>query len=175
MANLIKRLREEGSFVPSLFQLDPAEMFQRLMWDPFREMVPVPRGEAVYTPRFDVKETKDAYLFEADLPGIADKDIEIALTGNRLTVSGKREAEEKHEEENYWTYERSYGSFSRSFVLPEGADLDKLEASLDKGVLTINVPKRPEVQPKKISVKAKDVLEGMVEKAKSVIGKGEKH
>lgn len=75
------------------------------------------------------------------------------MTGNRLNVSGKREDEKEEKTDRYYTYERNYGSFTRSFTLPDGADVDKLRASLDQGVLTITIPKRPEVQPKKIAVK----------------------
>lgn len=136
---------------------DPWRTMRALMgWDPFREMAPFPaleeRGLA-FNAAFDVKETKDAYLFKADLPGIKDKDLEVTMTGNRLNVSGKREEEKEEKSDRYYTYERNYGSFSRSFTLPDGADVDKLRASLDQGVLTITVPKTPEVQPKKIPVK----------------------
>jgi HSP20 family protein len=136
---------------------DPWRTMQSLLsWDPFREMAPFPAFEErpiAFSPAFDVKETKDAYLFKADLPGMQDKDLEVTMTGNRLTVSGKRDEEKEEKTERYYTYERNYGSFSRSFTLPEGADTEHLVASLDAGVLTITVPKRPEVQPKKIAVK----------------------
>lgn len=136
---------------------DPWRTMRALMsWDPFREMAVSPAFEAralSFSAAFDVKETKDAYLFKADLPGIKDKDLEVTVTGNRLNVSGKREEEKEEKSDRYYTYERSYGSFSRSFTLPEGAELDKLRASLDQGVLTITVPKTPEAQPKKIQVK----------------------
>ena len=105
-------------------------------------------------PAFDVKETKDAYRFKADVPGIQEKDIEVTVTGNRLTMSGKREAEKEERNDRYYTYERNYGSFTRSFTLPDGADLERLQATLEHGVLAITVPKKPEVQPKKIAVKA---------------------
>ena len=87
------------------------------------------------------------------MPGIQDKDLEVTMTGNRLTVSGKREEEKEDKSDRYYAYERTYGSFTRSFTLPDGADTDKLRASLEKGVLAITVPKRPEVQAKKIAVK----------------------
>jgi HSP20 family protein len=127
-----------------------------LAWDPFREMMTMPSiGEAqfVATTAFDVKETKDSYEFKADVPGMLEKDIEVTVTGNRLTIAGKREAEKEDKSERYYTFERSYGAFTRSFTLPDGADLDKLRASLDRGVLSISVPKLPEVQAKKIAIK----------------------
>ena len=127
-----------------------------LAWDPFQEMAPLhafdERTLAV-SPAFDVKETKDAYVFKADVPGIQEKDLEVTMTGNRLTVSGKRDAEKEEKSERYYAYERNYGSFTRSFTLPDGADVDNLRASLEHGVLAINVPKKPEIQPKKIAVK----------------------
>ena len=136
---------------------DPWRTMRALMtFDPFREMTAFPTVEErgiAFNAAFDVKETKDAFLFKADLPGIKDKDLEVTMTGNRLNVSGKREEEKEEKSDRYYTYERSYGSFSRSFTLPDGADADKLRASLDQGVLTITVPKKLEVQPKKIAVK----------------------
>ena len=143
---------------PSELPRDPWRAMRALLgWDPFREMSPFAaldeRTVAVYAPAFDVKETKDAYQFKADVPGIAEKDLEVTMTGNRLTVSGKRDEEREDKSEQYYAYERNYGSFSRSFTLPDGADTDKLRASLEKGVLEITVPKKPEVQPKKIAVK----------------------
>lgn len=84
--------------------------------------------------------------------GVRDEDLEISLTGNRLTVSGKREEEHRQEDERYYAYERSYGSFSRSFTLPEGGDVEHAQADMSNGVLTVTIPKKPEVQPKTIEV-----------------------
>jgi len=151
MTNLIRRGNPSAALAPRL--PDPFEMMRDLMrWDPFAELAPF-RGEAAFAPSFEVKETKDAYLFKADLPGISEGDLDIALTGNRLTVSGKREEEKKEEHDRYYAYERSYGSFSRSFTLPEGVDVDHAAAGLSQGVLTVSIPKKPEVKPKKIEVK----------------------
>jgi HSP20 family protein len=128
---------------------DPWRTMRALMsFDPFREMATLPafpEPGIAFNAAFDVKETKDAYLFKADLPGIKEKDLEVTMTGNRLNVSGKREEEKEEKTDRYYTYERHYGSFSRSFTLP---------ASLEQGVLTITVPKTPEMQPKKIAVKS---------------------
>ena len=123
-----------------------------LGWDPFREMAAW-RGEMSFTPAFEVKETKDGYVFRADVPGIKEEDLEVHLTGQRLTISGKREEEKKQESETYYTYERSYGSFTRTFTLPEGCDGAKAHAELKEGVLTLLVPKTLEAQPKRIDVK----------------------
>jgi HSP20 family protein len=152
MANLIRR-NEGGSLEPSRF-FDPFEMMRDLMrWDPFRELGVVGSRALAFAPSFEVKETNDGYVFKADLPGVKEKDLDISLTGNRLTVSGKRDEEEKHEDERYYAYERSYGSFSRSFTLPEGVDAESVQAELRDGVLTLSVAKKPEVKAKKIELK----------------------
>jgi len=144
---------------------DPWRAMRSLLsWDPFREMATFPvfdERALGFTAAFDIKETKDAYSFKADLPGIQEKDLDVTMTGNRLTVTGKREQEKEDRTDRYYAYERTYGSFTRSFTLPDGADVEKLRASLEQGVLTITVPKKAEVQPKKIAVKS----EGQAQKS----------
>src|ERR1041384_6580329 len=108
MANLIRRRNEEAGVPAFSRDWDPFRIAREMLrWDPFREMTSLGAGEmAGFSPDFEVKETKDAYVFKADLPGIDEKAIDISLTGNRLTISGKREAEERQEDENYYCYER---------------------------------------------------------------------
>jgi HSP20 family protein len=129
-------------------------------WDPFRQMAPFWPGEeqqARFTPDFEVKETKEGFVFKADVPGIQEKDLEINMTGNRLTISGKREAETEEKTDTYYACERSYGSFTRSFTLPEGTDGDnRSRAELKEGVLTLVLPKKPELQPRRIEVKVSE-------------------
>ena len=135
---------------------DPFSVFRDFIrWDPFREIAPmssVDRMAELDAP-FEIKETKEGYLFKADVPGIKENDITINLTGSRLTVSGKREEEKRQEHETYFSYERSYGNFTRSFTLPDGVDGEKVSANLKDGVLSILVPKKPEAQPKKVEIK----------------------
>jgi HSP20 family protein len=121
-----------------------------LGWDPFEEARRTGRREVEFVPCFEVKETKDSYLFKADLPGVREEDLDISITGNRLTVSGKREDEKKEEGDRYYALERSYGSFSRSFSMPEGVELDSARADLKNGELTIFLAKKPEIQARKI-------------------------
>lgn len=128
-----------------------------LHWHPFREMAAPwgaeeERGDT-FVPSFEVKETKDAYVFKADIPGVKEKDLDISLAGNRLSICGKREAEKEEKGETYFTYERSHGSFMRSFMLPQGVDAEHVSADMKAGVLTLTVPKKAEVQAKKISLK----------------------
>jgi HSP20 family protein len=128
-----------------------------MRWEPFSELAPAwpTLGNAAFSPAFEVKETKDAFAFTADMPGVTEKDLQVQLSENRLSISGKRESEKTEQGETYYTNERNYGSFIRSFTLPEGIDADKVRAELKNGVLSVTVPKRPEAQPKKISVTSK--------------------
>jgi HSP20 family protein len=154
---------------------DPLRMMRDLMGtDPFAGLVS-PAG-APFAPDIEIKETKDAYLFKADMPGVMADDLEVSVTGNRLSVSGKREEEERREDDRYFAYERSYGSFSRAFVLPEGADVDKLKAELKDGVLHIVVPKKADVQARKVEIgcQKEGTKEGKGEMAKGETTKGEK-
>lgn len=137
---------------------DPFQTMRELLgWDPFQEMVPrLFRGGEErmvgYVPLFDVRETKDSYVFKADLPGFREQDVDLNVTGNRLTVAGKREAEQAEETDTYYCSERSFGAFTRSFTLPEGIDADRIQADLKEGILTVRVPKSAEAQPKRISI-----------------------
>jgi HSP20 family protein len=139
---------------PSMRALEPSRWISRMMgFDPFREMMPL-LGEGVVTfdPAFEVKETKDGYLFRADVPGVNISDIEVSATDNRIQISGKREAEREEKGESYYTCERSYGSFTRAFTLPDGIDSQKIHADLRDGVLTVHVPRTAASMPKKIPI-----------------------
>jgi HSP20 family protein len=137
-------------------QWDPFRaMREMLRWDPFREMVPsVKFRELEWNPSFDVTEDKDAYTFKADVPGVNKEELEITMTGNRLQIAGKRDSEVENKTDTIYTYERQWGSFVRSFTLPEGADLPHAKSDLKDGVLTIVIPKIAEAQPKKIPISA---------------------
>jgi HSP20 family protein len=154
MANLVRRENREVARGGEEHRWDPFRAMDALLrWDPFREeTAPLGSWTGGYTPRFDVKETKDAYVFKADLPGVKEEDVELSLSGNMLTISGKKEEEHKEESEQYYAMERTYGSFSRSFSLPDSVDSEHVTAELKGGVLAVNVPKRPEAQPKKIAI-----------------------
>jgi HSP20 family protein len=103
-------------------------------------------------PRFDVKETKDAYVIKADLPGVKDEEVDVSLNGNLLSISGKRDGDHREEGDAYYMVERSYGTFARSFTMPEGIDGNGVTADLKNGVLTVRIPKKPESQPKRIAI-----------------------
>jgi HSP20 family protein len=132
-------------------------MRELLRWDPFQEMRPLWGSEvANYLPAFEVKENKDSFVFRADVPGVKEQDIEVTSAGNRLTISGKRESEKEEKEDTYYACERSYGSFTRAFTLPEQADASHIKAEMKNGELTIVVPKVAAAVAKRIPVSAGD-------------------
>jgi HSP20 family protein len=108
----------------------------------------------LFSPDFDVKETKEAFVFTADLPGLDPKDVDVKLTDNRLTISGKREQEKEERGETSYRRERSYGEFSRAFTLPAGIDADSIKAELKNGVLSVAINKKAEAKAKQVAVKA---------------------
>ena len=129
---------------------DPYSFARDLLgWDPFLSARPT----SAFVPAFEVKETTDSYVLRADVPGVEEKDLDVAVHNGVLTVSGSRSAEERKHGESYALYERQYGSFTRSFSLPETADGERIEAKLDAGVLTLTVAKKVEAKPRKITIK----------------------
>ena len=107
-------------------------------------------------PRVDVAETEKEIEVTVELPGMTDKDVELSVSSDALTVKGEKKSERKEEQKGYHLSERSYGSFYRTIPLPPGAEADKAEAEFKNGILTVRLPKSPEVQAntKKIEVKA---------------------
>ena len=129
---------------------DPFQLARELFaWDPFSSG----RQVSAYVPPFEVKETQEAFVVKADVPGVAEADLDIAVHNNVLTISGTRQSEERKEGDAFALYERQYGSFSRSFALPDTADGERVEAKLDSGVLTLTIWKRAEAKPRKIALK----------------------
>ena len=145
--------------IPGQMFKNPWELY-RLMnelnrWDPFKELgwpTFTQMDLATFSPSFEVKETPGAYVFKADLPGVKNEDVDIHVEGNRLNIRGKREAEKREDNETYHAYERSFGSFTRSFLLPEPVAADHVHAELKEGILTLSIPKSPEARPQKIQV-----------------------
>ncbi len=106
-------------------------------------------------PAVDVTETDRAYEITAELPGMDEKNIDVKLANGMLTIKGEKQDEREEKKPNYYRRERSFGSFERSFQVPDGVDLDKVDASFKKGLLTVTLPKSAEAQKaeKKIAVK----------------------
>jgi HSP20 family protein len=110
-----------------------------------------------WAPEVDIYEDEKGIQVRADIPGIDPKDVKVNVENGMLTVSGERTQEKEEKKENYHRMERSYGSFCRTFSLPDYADADKIEASYKNGVLHVSVPKKAGVeskQGKQIEVRA---------------------
>lgn len=153
MTNLIRRNHDSRGIATNGTNptWDALRVMDALLgWEP-REGTRV-SYQSTFSPTFDVEELTDAYVLKADLPGLTESDVDVTVMGNAVTISGKREAEQEREGQRYYAIERGYGAFSRTFSLPDGANLGDLSANLKNGVLTLHIPKRPEVQPRKISL-----------------------
>jgi HSP20 family protein len=105
-----------------------------------------------FAPPVDIYEDEHHITLKLEVPGIDEKDIDVRIEGNALTVHGERKAEKEEKEENFRRIERQYGSFTRSFTLPSSVDLAQISAHYDKGVLKINLAKKAEAKPKQIKV-----------------------
>ena len=108
------------------------------------------------TPAVDIVEKDSGFEVTVELPGMDEKNLEVKLSDGTLTIKGEKQEEKEEKKKDYYLQERHFGSFERSFAVPEGVDVDKIEASFKKGVLTLMLPKKPEAQKpaKKIEVKA---------------------
>ncbi len=107
-------------------------------------------------PAVDLKEENDKFLMEVELPGLTEKDIELKIEGNLLTISSKKDTEKNEKRDGYIIKERRHTSFTRSFTLPNSIDRDKIEAEFKNGLLTITFPKHESKKPKLISIKNKN-------------------
>jgi HSP20 family protein len=126
------------------------------IFDDFFRMVPSGfAGEAVF-PRLDVHEDDKAVYIRAEIPGMEEKDLDLTLKENVLTISGEKKEEktEGDKNKNYWYCERAFGSFSRTITLPDGVNGEEVKASYKNGVLEIELPKKESAQPRKITVQA---------------------
>ena len=149
-------------------------------WDPFREFNTLQdrmnrllhdsygegREEALTTTAFappvDVYEDEHNITLKIEVPGIEEKDIDVRIENNTMTVHGERKFEKDEKEENYRRVERQYGSFTRTFTLPNTVDTENVSANYDKGVLKIKLAKKAEAKPKqiKVNVSSERTLEG---------------
>lgn len=143
-------------------QSDMARLMNQVLGQP----APAGNGESgTWLPAVDVSETEDALLLHFDLPGISQSDINVELNDNVLTVSGQRERKQELSKDNFYPYERRFGSFSRSVSLPSGVSEDDISASYENGVLDVRVPKPEEQKPRRIQI-------GQGASAKSIEGTG---
>jgi HSP20 family protein len=142
-------------------------------WDPFRELEDVsdrlnrmlarpatqtPRGKetmivADWTPSVDITETEGAYQITAEIPDVKKDDVKITLEDGVLTIQGQRKQEQEQQSTKYHRIERSYGSFARTFSLPDVIEVEKVKAEFKDGVLHLHLPKSEKAKPKTIEVK----------------------
>ena len=104
-----------------------------------------------WAPAIDMMDRKEKIVLRADLPGLEQKDVEVSVENNTLTVRGERKAEKETKDEDYYACERRTGAFFRSVTLPPGVDAEKVRASFRNGVLEVHVPKTNEARAKKIA------------------------
>jgi HSP20 family protein len=109
-----------------------------------------------WIPPMDLLESDDHYVVRADLPGLSDDDVSVQLEDNVLTISGERKSEHEQQQNGYYRLERASGSFSRSLTLPEGVDPDKVQASFERGVLEITIPKPEQRKPRQVQISLGD-------------------
>jgi HSP20 family protein len=121
--------------------------FERFFEEPFFAH-PMPMMPAI-----NLREEEHQYVIEAEMPGLSEKDLDIEVHGNMLTIKGERKSEEQKQGERMHIVERKYGSFHRSITLPQNANMDHITAEYENGVLTITVPKDRSKEPRKISIK----------------------
>jgi len=138
---------------PAPQETDPFRALQRRMDHLFDDFAnghrwPFANGRDMSMPQIDVSETEGEITIEAELPGVDENDIDVTVSDNLLTIKGEKKQEKEEKKKNYHVTERSYGSFSRSMMLPFDADPKKIKAGFDAGVLKITLPKSPEVESK---------------------------
>jgi HSP20 family protein len=137
-------------------------------WDPFREVASLqnrvnalfrdfsegesPMTTANFVPSVDIYEDEKKVVLKLEVPGIEEKDLDVSVENNVLTVKGERKFEKEEKEENFHRIERRYGTFYRAFTLPSTVDTEHIDASYNAGVLKLELKKKPEAQPKQIKV-----------------------
>jgi HSP20 family protein len=140
-------------------------------WDPFRDLMSIQNelnrlfgrtyaggeseaGSGTWMPALDVFETQDKFIVKVELPGLNPDEVDVSVEDSTLTIRGERKFYEDVSDDSFHRVERRYGAFQRSLSLPQTADAERIEASFDRGVLTVEVPKAEQAKPKKIQIKA---------------------
>lgn len=137
---------------PSDF-LEMEHKFNRMFGNLFQDFGIHDRS--LWNPAVDVEEKDQEYVVRVELPGITKDDVQITARENTLTIRGEKKQASEKKDSNYYRSERSYGSFERSFALPGGLKIDRIDASFKDGILEVTVPKAEEAKPKSIEVKVR--------------------
>jgi HSP20 family protein len=133
---------------------DPFTEIARLQDEMSRQFLGKERRAEGFVPPVDIHEDSDAIYVQAELPGVKAEEVHVNVENNILTLTGERKFEKDEKREGFRRVERSYGTFTRSFALPNSIAGDQVQAELTDGVLTVKLPKKAEVQPKRIEVKS---------------------
>ena len=141
--------KEDGEFPFSVFD----DLFTNWQWPTVTQAF---EGKNIFEPRLDVTETEKELKVTVELPGMDEKDIDLSLSNNALTIKGEKREEKEDRTHGHYRIERSYGSFQRTIPMPCEIDGDKVEATFKKGVLSITLPKNEQgqCQSKKINIKS---------------------
>jgi HSP20 family protein len=152
MANLVRR---EPFFELTSLQDRVNQLFNQAFggFEGFALDQPLTAG--AFLPPVDISEDEHNITLQAEIPGVTEKDLNITLENNVLTVTGERKFKEEEKKDNFHRIERRYGKFSRSFTLPATVDAPNVNANFENGVLTITLPKREEAKAKQITIGAK--------------------
>jgi len=140
----------------AITRYEPWNLISQLHKELERNMAEGSTATAEWAPTVDIKEDKDKFVIHADIPGVKPEDIDISMENGVLTIKGEKKTEAETEREDYKRVERTFGSFYRRFSLPDTANSEAISAQSRHGVLELTIPKKAEVQPKKISVTAAD-------------------
>ena len=138
----------------SLSHFDPLANL-RLFEDAFTRLLAEPATNRPWTPAVDIYETDNELVLKADLPEVDLKDIDVRVENQTLTIAGERKLEKKEETKGFHRIERSYGSFVRSFAVPNAFDTDHINAEFHNGVLSVKLPKKEAAKPRQVKVEVK--------------------
>ena len=144
-----------------LIRWEPRKHAVRSLFDDFFDLVEVPgRGRrsllegGLLEPAVDLIDKKDKMIVKVELPGVEQKDVKLSLADNNLTIQGEIKKDEEIKKEDYYYRERAYGNYARTISLPIEVDKEKINAKFKNGILEVTMPKKPEVQPKEITIEA---------------------
>ncbi len=138
----------------SLSHFDPLANL-RVFEDAFSRLLSEPRANRPWSPAVDIYETENELVLKADLPDVDQKDIDVRVENQTLTLAGERKFEQEQNGKGYHRIERSYGNFVRSFAVPSTFDTDKISAEYRNGVLTVTLPKKEAAKPRQVKVEVK--------------------
>lgn len=138
----------------SLTQFDPLTNL-RLFEDAFTRFLSEPTSNRPWSPAVDIYETENELVLKADLPEVSQKDIDVRVENQTLTIAGERKFEKEDSTKGFHRIERAYGNFVRSFAVPNTFDTDKISAEFHNGVLTVTLPKKEAAKPRQVKVEVK--------------------